>query len=437
MKVIQIGPSLARLGGPAGYLDQLCLARVEPSAHEVVFPSRQPASRPTPPSGLAEKLRKQAGQVKRSILGAPAQYRSAEADLRTPNGMLDRMFHDLALRTVEAAAETINLAQASPDARVLFTHDPFCAEHLLERRHTGQQVWLMIHAPFPIALYIAWCWGVPERDWREVLAFPDVQRWVERELNIWRNVDRLILPCAEAGEEFLRSDPRFGDPLQKATYLPTGAAGPPPQPCGPGRAALRAQWRLPENAPLGLYLGNAQPYRGLDTLFAALPLLPGRRELPGSIVIAGPAPETMQRHPRVRALGRVSDVSSLLQAVDFVINVNRFSLFDLSTIEALEAARPLLLHAVGGNKTFRDLGAGCVMMPDLSPAAIAAGLQTMFKLTPAEQAALVESSRQCYAAHLTPTLMWERHQRLYTRAAEELHLTTTDHMTTCLLKPIF
>ncbi|MDX2039956.1 MAG: glycosyltransferase [Acidobacteriota bacterium] len=416
MKVIHIGPPLARLGGPAGYLDQLASARIEPSEHEVLFPPRaipQPKRKPT----LTEKLRKEAGKLKRSVLGAPTFYRPSEIELQTLGGQLHSMFNNVAEQTIASAAETIQLALASPDARVLFTHDPLVSEHLLEHRLPDQKVcqkiWMMIHTPFPVALYFAWCWGVPERDWREVLQFPDVQRWVERELTVWRNVDQLILPCAEAGEEFLRIDPRFGECLSNVTYLMTGAAGTAPQKKNVSRAALRAEWKLPADVPLGLYLGNDQPYRGLDALFAALPHLPPESESPGKLVIAGPDPDKLPKHARVHALGRVADVSSLLAAVDFVVNVNRFSLFDLSTIEALEAGKPLLLHATGGNKTFRDLGAGCVMLPDLHPEVIAAGLETMFTLTHEELAGMKEASQRCYAEHLTPAHLWQRHQLLY------------------------
>lgn len=409
MKVIHIGPSLARLGGPAGYLDQLASARIEPSEHEVIFPPRavpQPKRKPS----LTQTIRKEVGKLKRSVMGAPKFYRPSEAELLANGGLLDRMLQGVADQSVQSSAETIKLALDSPDAQVLFTHDPFVAEHLLERRLGGQQVWLLIHAPFPVALYITWCWGVPERDWREVFAFPDVQSWVERELTIWRNVDRLILPCPEAGEEFWRIDPRFGECLNEVTYLMTGAAGTARPKSNLNRAALRANWKLPADVPLGLYLGNDQPYRGLDALFAALPHL---QNSAGQIVLAGPDPDKLPKHARVRALGRVSDVSSLLATVDFVINVNRFSLFDLSTIEALEAGKPLLLHATGGNKTFHDLGAGCLMLPDLNPEVVAAGLETMFTLSECEMVLMAEKSRQCYDEHLTPAHLWQRHQLLY------------------------
>ena len=133
------------------------------------------------------------------------------------------------------------------------------------------------------------------------------------------------------------------------------------------------------------------------------------------IAVAGPAPESLPRHPRLRALGRVADVASLLRAVDFVVNVNRFSLFDLSTIEAVEAGRPLLLHATGGNRTFRDLGAGCVMIPDLAPETVARGLTEMLSLPPERRDELGRASRACYEEHLTPAHLWTRHLDLYDR----------------------
>jgi hypothetical protein len=135
------------------------------------------------------------------------------------------------------------------------------------------------------------------------------------------------------------------------------------------------------------------------------------------IAVAGCPAEQIPFHPRLRALGTVTDVADLLAAVDFVINVNRFSLFDLSTIEAVEAGRPLLLSPVGGNLTFRDLGAGCVMIESLEPSAIAAGVRTAFAMPASVRAELGARSRACYDAHLTPRHLRQRHVDLYDAAA--------------------
>ena len=138
-----------------------------------------------------------------------------------------------------------------------------------------------------------------------------------------------------------------------------------------------------------------------------------------TIAIAGPPPSKVPGHPLLRALGRVDDVAALFASVDVLINVNRFSLFDLSTIEAAEAGKPLLLHAVGGNRAFERLGAGRVMLPDLEPATIAAGLTRMASLEESMLVALGGQSRECWERQLMPRHMWERHLALYDAASAE------------------
>ena len=420
MRVVHVGPPPARLGGPAGYLHELSRAAEGRDArgHEVLFPPPPPEA-PQKPAAPLSAWREAARKVKRRLLGAPRRYRPPQAELRERGGRIHRMMEETAVQVVAESAASLELGRQG--GGVLFTHDVFAAEHLLEQHpleESGQEVWLLVHAPFPIALYLVWSWGVPEMPWQEILALPDVAAWVERELAVWKKVHRLILPCREAGEELVRCDSRFAAPLGRADWLLTGAAGPAPADPSASRAALRARWGLPADRPVGLFLGNSQPYRGLDALLAALPLLPSEGDLPGVLAVAGPAPESLPSHPRLHSLGRVADVAGLLRAVDFVVNVNRFSLFDLSTIEAAEAGLPLLLHSTGGNRTFRDLGAGCGMIPDLSPGSIAAGLASLLGLTARERDALGRASRACYEAHLTPARLWDRHLDLYDRAAE-------------------
>jgi hypothetical protein len=143
------------------------------------------------------------------------------------------------------------------------------------------------------------------------------------------------------------------------------------------------------------------------------------RSVPGIVAIAGPHDEKVRSHPRLRALGSVPEVSDLLHAVDFVINVNRFSLFDLSTIEAAEAGLPMLLHATGGNRRFAQLGVGAVLIDDVAPTTIARGLHDLFTMPESRRAALARGSRACYDAHLQPLQLLARHLDLYDRAAVE------------------
>lgn len=413
MKVVHVGPPRARLGGPAGYLFELGAAAEGRDArgHEVVFPPLAAPRRVTPP-GRLEQLRSALGRARRRVVAPAAPYRPPLAELTRAQGRIDANLRDVQRDVLDEAAP---LRAAAPGADVLFTHDVFNAAELLEARPAGAETWLLVHAPFPTALYLVWTWAVPEADWRDILRWPDVRTWVDRELDVWSRVDRLLLPCPEAGDEFVRIDPRFGAPLARAEYVLSGAAA--PGFAGADRAECRRRFGLPPGEPVGLYLGSAQPYRGLKALLESLDALPSRRERSGIVAVAGAAPESLPRHERLQALGRVADVGALLKAVDFVINVNHFCLFDLSTIEAAQAGRALLLHATGGNRTMRRLGAGCVLLDDLEPATLAAGLAHMWSLPAAEREGLEAASRRCYEELLSPQRFWEHHLAAYDAAA--------------------
>ena len=410
MKIAHVGPPRARLGGPAGYLWELARVATPDPRFSVTFPPEAPPRPASAPPSFWDRSRAVLGPFKRRLLGAPEFSRPQLADLVRPFGpaaeLLVRAFDEV---SAEVAPSRI---QALAEADVLFAHDPWTATQLVEQSSPDQKVWLFVHAPFPLSLYLVWSWARPELPWELIAELHDVRTFTERELATYAIVDRLILPCREAGDEFLRIDSRFAEPLATAEFLLTGAAGPERKFSCENRRALRKRFGIPFDQPVGLFLGNPQPYRGLDALVAALSrLVPGR----GVVAVAGPARETLLSHPRLVRLGRVAAVADLLAAVDFVINVNRFSLFDLSTVEALAAGRPLLLHATGGNRTFEALGAGCRSFTGLEPAKIARELDAMFALAPEELARLGAASLRCWSEHLTPEHWWARHAELYCR----------------------
>ena len=421
MRIAHIGPPLARRGGPAGYLWQLQAAAEsfgQGARHLLTFPPPAPPVRQQR-RPLMNRIQSRLGRAKRAVLGPPTFYRPDEASVRRERGLVDDMLTAATQEVCIESSASLNAALSS-DADVLFAHEPAAAERLLAERGASRQVWLMMHAPMPMSLFLAWNWGVPESRWEDVAALPDVRRWTDWEIDICRRVDRLVTPCREAVEELARVDAAFG--RLRVDFVLTGAAAAPVMFPG-SRRDLRERWRLPRDLPIGLFIGSPQPYRGLDALLAALGELPA--DTPGMLAIAGPSADAIPRRPRVRALGPVHEVADLMNAVDFVINVNRFSLFDLSTIEAAQARRPLLMHRIGGNRRFAELGAGCVLIDDLAPATIAAGLAEMFTMTPDRLAALGEASGSCYERHLRPADMWARHAALYDAAAVERRVSTT------------
>ncbi len=389
-----------RTGGPAGYLLELRRQAEESShgsRHRVRFPG--PGSRPEPtrsPSPALQQLR----QWKRALFGSPRFYRPSREEMNREGGVIDALL-------TRAAEDAVEICRPSFDgsADVSFVHDVFALEEA-RRSSPRSAVWLMIHSPMPMALYLAWNWGHPEWPWEEIAALPDVRRWIDKELAIWSLADRVLLPCPEALEDLARVDARFADAAATVEYLLSGSSAVEPESATAERAG----------EPVGLFLGSDQAYRGLDVLLKALALLPDRRELPGQIAFAGPKVDSIPSHPRARRLGRVDDVPALLAEVDFLVNTNRFSLFDLSNMEAAAAGKPLLLHAVGGNKALARLGAGCRLYEPLEAKELATVLGEMFSTSREALAALGARSRECYERHLTAKAMWHRHLEMYDKA---------------------
>ena len=352
-------------------------------------------------------MRDALSRMKRAIFGAPEFYRPPLEELSRPGGTIESMMRGL---TQEVQAETAPSVAAAADADLVITHDSFSTEAALAARRPRQRLWMMVHAVTPMSLYVAWSWGVPEVDWRPLLELPDVRSWLDWELQVWKQVDGVIIPSPEATESFATIDRRMGDVLAGARYVLSGATAPPSR----GAHVDFFGARDPRHR-IGLYLGSPEPYRGFDALVDGVKSLPVDADV--GVAVAGPDSRKVAPHPLLRALGRVEDVGALLSSVDFLINVNRFSLFDLSPIEAMQAGKPLLLHAVGGNRAFERLGAGCVMIPDLQPRTIADGLLTIAALDRSNLDALGRKSRACWEHQLTPRHAWERHLALYDEIA--------------------
>jgi hypothetical protein len=253
-----VGPPTGRTGGPAGYLLQLKSAGEADAhpRHDVRFPLAAGPRRPSPspqqtPANLLHRLR-------RKLFG-PKFYRPPFSELTRTGGVVDHMMQRITADVCADARPSLESALAHAD--VVFTHDPFSAEPALTARRGGQQVWMMCHAVTPMALYAAWSWALPEADWRDLLAYPDVRSWIEWELDIWSRVDRVILPCAEAADTFRPIDPRFADILDRAEYVLSGASAP-PRASGGADPTTRGADLIGPRKPgerIGLYLGSPEP----------------------------------------------------------------------------------------------------------------------------------------------------------------------------------
>ncbi|WP_263103187.1 glycosyltransferase, partial [Kitasatospora sp. DSM 101779] len=157
---------------------------------------------------------------------------------------------------------------------------------------------------------------------------------------------------------------------------------------GPADAAARRAARaaldlagagLDPEAPLAVCLGRLCRQKGQDVLLDAWPRV--AEELPGAgLALVGGGPDEAALAERVRALpgprrvlmaGGVSDPRPWLAAADLVVLPSRWEGMALAPLEAMAAARPVLLTDVPGARECLPPGAAAPPVPPGDAAALA------------------------------------------------------------------
>ena len=113
-------------------------------------------------------------------------------------------------------------------------------------------------------------------------------------------------------------------------------------------STLTAYARLPAGItqPYLLYLGRVDRNKGCDTLLEYFTEYAAVHEGP-SLVLAGPAKMQVPAHPRVRALGRVSDGErdALLQSALALVVPSPFESLSIVLLEGWNRAVPAIVNA--------------------------------------------------------------------------------------------
>lgn len=119
------------------------------------------------------------------------------------------------------------------------------------------------------------------------------------------------------------------------------------------RAAVRAEFAIPEGVPLLLAVGALGRCKGQDLLVDALART---RSAPHALIVGeGEARAQLEKRAaslglsvRVRFAGRRDDVGELLHACDLLVHPARWEGFGRVVAEAMAAGRPLVATRVGG-----------------------------------------------------------------------------------------
>jgi glycosyltransferase involved in cell wall biosynthesis len=138
----------------------------------------------------------------------------------------------------------------------------------------------------------------------------------------------------------------------------------------PPREELRARHGL--DGPTLVFSGRLVPQKDLDTLLAAVELVPE-----ATLLVAGDGEERGRVDGRARALGALPrrQVLELLRAADLAVLSSRWENFPHALVEALAVGTPVVATAVGGVPEIVQDGENGLLVPPGDPEALAAAIR--------------------------------------------------------------
>lgn len=148
----------------------------------------------------------------------------------------------------------------------------------------------------------------------------------------------------------------------------------------PGPAG-RADLKLPENVPLGLFVGDIRtPRKNLDTTLKALVDAPGVHLAIVGALPRSPFPAMAQQlgvADRAHFLGFRTDVGQIMRAVDFFAFPSRYEAGSLVLLEAMASGLPVLTAATAGGSELVEADCGVVLDDPNDAATLARGMREL------------------------------------------------------------
>ncbi len=217
-----------------------------------------------------------------------------------------------------------------------------------------------------------------------------------------------------------------GYPTDRICVVPDGVTLSPPR-TGKTRRQARAMLadanntlRLPEWAPLAVYLGRLADDRGIEYLTAAWP--PIALRWPNArlwLVGEGPFRESLRRQisglklsGRAMLVGRFDHVEELLAAADVLVHPGPCRTPSLAVAEAMGAGLPVIAADCPGHRTLVDPERTGLLVPPGDLAALSEALVRLFD-TPTEAERLGRAAQAHAAGHFALAQMVDQHVTLF------------------------
>jgi glycosyltransferase involved in cell wall biosynthesis len=215
---------------------------------------------------------------------------------------------------------------------------------------------------------------------------------------------------------------QHGLPERRLALIPSGIGD--EEPPAVDRAALRAEFGWPGDAPLLLFAGRLAAQKGIDDLVTAIDLvqyvLPELRVL---IVGDGPLRAPLEETARafrldgmVRFTGHRDDVPRLLAAADLLVLPSLYEGLPNVVLEAMRFAKPVVATAAPGTTEVVDDGRTGLLVPVHDPPALAQAIRTVLR-DPALARRLGDAGRARVVAEFRAATMIERFAALYEELA--------------------
>ncbi len=189
-------------------------------------------------------------------------------------------------------------------------------------------------------------------------------------------------------------------------------------------ARLAAQWRLPEGAPVIMLPARLTRWKGQSVMLEAMARLE-RQDVCVVMVGADQGRTRFRREllaraealgiaSRVRLVGHCDDMAAALMLADVVANPSlEPEPFGRTVIEAQAMGRPVVVSDAGGTAETVEHGVTGWRVRPGDPGALAATLDVILRLQPAERAAFGARARASVCTHYTTAAMQQATLEVY------------------------
>ena len=259
----------------------------------------------------------------------------------------------------------------------------------------------------------------------------------EMAVNLWKNrghlaIDRFlarwtdrVVGNSNAVVNFYR---KAGLPESKLAMIHSGIGG--DEPPEVDRAAIRASFGWPADAPMAMFAGRLMPQKGVDDLINALDLLQHVRPALKTLIVGGgplrgDLEETAKAYElpdKVRFLGHRDDVPRLLAASDMLVLPSLYEGLPNIVLEAMRFRKPVVATAAPGTTEVVIDGETGLLVPLKNPPALAKAIRALVD-DPDLGRNLGEGGRRRVEDEFGVETMVERFAALYEELAREKNLT--------------